>query len=155
VAPQITDAEYSALAELRFRIRMFLHEGDLAARRAGLEPQQYLMLLAIRGTHRGVVPTIRILAERMALKHHSAVELIDRLEMQGLARRIRSRDDRRIVSVTLLPRGDKLLEDVALQRISELRSSGAALVKTIGALLEHRPKTKARKPTRPLREKGK
>ena len=155
MAAPISDAEYSALAELRFRIRLFLHEGDLAARQAGLEPQQYLMLLALRGIPRGTLPTIRVLAERLALKHHSAVELIDRLETQGLARRSRSRDDRRIVLVTLLPRGEKLLEDVALQRISELRSSGEALVKTIAALLKHKPKTRTKQLTRPVRKKGK
>jgi DNA-binding MarR family transcriptional regulator len=142
VVSQITDAEYSALAELRFRIRMFLREGDLAARQAGLEPQQYLMLLAIRGIPRGTEPTIRVLADRLALKHHSAVELIDRLEVQGLARRSRSR-------------GEKLLEDVAVQRLSELRSSGESLVKTIASLLEHQPKKKTKDPTRPLRKKGK
>jgi DNA-binding MarR family transcriptional regulator len=155
VAPKITDAEYSALAELRFRIRMFLHEGDVEARKAGLGPQQYLMLLAIRGIPPGTAPTIRVLAERLAVKHHSAVELIDRLEMQGLARRIRNRDDRRIVSVTLLPRGEKLLEDVALHRIGELRSTGHALMETIGALLQQKPKTKTRKRARTLRKKEK
>lgn len=138
---EITDAVYSALAELRFRIRVFLREGDTVARKAGLEPQQYLMLLAIRGLPRGREATIRVLAERVALKHHSAVELIDRLEVQGLARRTRSRDDRRRVLVTLLPRGEKLLAEVAAQRISELRATGAALVKAIDALLEREPKS--------------
>lgn len=152
---EITDAEYSALAELRFRIRLFLREGDAAARKVGLEPQQYLMLLAIRGLPRGSEATIRVLAERVALKHHSAVELIDRLEMQGLARRTRSRDDRRRVLVTLLPHGEKLLAEVAAQRISELRATGAALVKTIGALLEREPKAKHGKQRRKLRKKGK
>jgi DNA-binding MarR family transcriptional regulator len=147
VAIEITDAEYCALAELRFRLRLFLREGDAAARRAGLEPQQYLMLLAIRGLPRGSEATIRVLAERVALKHHSAVELIDRLEIQGLARRSRSRDDRRRVLVTLLPRGEKLLEDVAVQRISELRATGAALVEAIGALLQGKQESRRRRQT--------
>src|SRR5207237_549799 len=82
----------------------------------------------------GVEATIRTLADRLALKHHSAVELIDRLEAHGYVRRSRSRDDRRRVLVTLLPRGEKLLEQVARDRIGELRASGAALVKAISAL---------------------
>jgi DNA-binding MarR family transcriptional regulator len=155
MAAEITDAEYGALAELRFRIRQFLREGDAAARKAGLEPQQYLLLLAIRGLPRGSEATIRVLAERLALKHHSAVELIDRLEMQGLARRNRSRDDRRRVLVTLLPRGEKLLADVAVQRISELRATGAALVETIGALLERKQKSQRKRQTRKTRKKEK
>jgi DNA-binding MarR family transcriptional regulator len=137
VAKEITTAEYQALAELRYRIRKFAGEGDEAARAAGLEPQQYLLLLALRGLPEGVEATIRTLAERLALKHHSAVELIDRLETHGYVRRSRSRDDRRRVLVALLPRGEKLLEQVARDRIGELRASGAALVNAISALLEN------------------
>jgi DNA-binding MarR family transcriptional regulator len=84
-----------------------------------------------------VEATIRTLAERLALKHHSAVELIDRLESHGYVRRSRSRDDRRSVLVSLLPRGEKLLEQVARDRIGELRASGSALVNAISALLEN------------------
>jgi DNA-binding MarR family transcriptional regulator len=136
VAKEITTAEYQALAELRYLIRKFVREGDAVARSAGLEPQQYLLLLAIRGLPGGEEATIRELADRLALKHHSTVELIDRLETHGYVRRNRSRDDRRRVLVSLLPRGEKQLEQVARHRISELRSSGTALVYAISALLE-------------------
>jgi DNA-binding MarR family transcriptional regulator len=136
VAKEITTAEYHALAELRYLIRKFVGEGDAVARAAGLEPQQYLLLLALRGLPEGVEATIRTLADRLALKHHSAVELIDRLETHGYVRRSRSRDDRRRVLVALLPRGEKLLEQVARDRIGELRASGTALVNAISALLE-------------------
>jgi DNA-binding MarR family transcriptional regulator len=137
VAAEITTAEYRALAELRYLIRKFVGEGDAAARAAGLEPQQYLLLLALRGLPEGEEATIRTLADRLALKHHSAVELIDRLETHGYVRRSRSRDDRRRVLVALLPRGEKLLEEVARDRIGELRASGAALVRAVSALLEN------------------
>jgi len=136
VPTSITSEEYRALAELRHRIRLFVHEGDAKAHAAGLEPQQYLILLAIRGLPDGTEATIRVLAERMALKHHSVVELVDRLEQRGLVKRSRYRDDRRRVLVSLLPRGEKLLEEVARHRISELRTSGAALVSAIEALLQ-------------------
>jgi DNA-binding MarR family transcriptional regulator len=122
---------------LRRLIRKFVRDGDAVAQAAGLEPQQYLFLLAIRGLPEGEEATIRALADRLALKHHSAVELIDRLEAHGYVRRTRSRDDRRRVLVSLLPRGEKLLEQVAQHRIGELRSSGAAFVKAISALLEN------------------
>ncbi len=137
MAEEITTAEYLALAELRYRLRKFVGEGDAVARAAGLEPQQYLLLLALRGLPEGMEATIRTLAERLALKHHSAVELIDRLESHGYVRRSRSRDDRRSVLVSLLPRGEKLLEQVARDRIGELRASGSALVNAISALLEN------------------
>jgi DNA-binding MarR family transcriptional regulator len=156
---EITAAEYRALAELRYCIRKFVQEGDTVARGAGLEPQQYLLLLAIRGIPEGEAPTIRVLAERLALKHQSTVELIDRLEAHGYVRRTRSRDDRRRVSVSLLPRGEQLLEQVAQQRISELRSTGSAFVNAISALLENggssrTGKQKVSSPKRGLRRKS-
>jgi DNA-binding MarR family transcriptional regulator len=145
---EITTAEYRALAELRYRIRKFVGEGDAAARSAGLEPQQYLLLLALRGLPEGVEATIRMLADRLALKHHSVVELVDRLETHGYVRRSRSRDDRRRVLLVLLPRGEKLLEQVARDRIGELRASGAALVNAISALLENGRPTPVNRQTR-------
>jgi DNA-binding MarR family transcriptional regulator len=132
----VTTEEYRALAELRYRLRLFVREGDAKARAAGLEPQQYLLLLALRGLPDNADATILTLAERMMLKHHSVVELVDRLAAHGFVRRIRSRDDRRKVLVSLLPRGVKLVEAVARHRISELRSSGVQLVTAIGALLK-------------------
>jgi DNA-binding MarR family transcriptional regulator len=137
VTKEITAAEYQALAELRYRIRKFVREGDTVASAAGLEPQQYLLLLMIRGIPEGQEATVRTLADRLALKHHSVVELIDRLEAHGYVRRSRSREDRRSVLVSLLPRGEKMLELVAQHRIGELRATGAALVQAISALLEN------------------
>src|SRR5436305_1937342 len=107
MAKKISSIDYRALSELRYRIRCFLKEGDAAARNAGLEPQQYLLLLAIRGLPPETSPKIQTFADRLALKHHSAVELVDRLEQRGLVKRSRSKEDRRQVLVSLLPRGEK------------------------------------------------
>jgi len=138
MAARITDGEYHALSELRYLIRRFLQEGDETARQAGLEPQQYLLLLAIRGLEPGQEPSIRAIAERLALRHHSTVELIDRMEAHGFVKRTRGREDRRQVLVSLQPRGEKLLEKVVAQRLVELRSHGHALVESVGELLESR-----------------
>jgi len=149
---EISTAEYRALAQLRYLIRHFVSEGDSVARAAGLEPQHYLLLLSLRGLPEGEEATIRTLAERLALKHHSVVELIDRLEANGYVRRIRGREDRRRVLVSLLPRGERMLEQVARHRITELRSTGHELVRTIDQLLE---KTAgARRPTRKPARRG-
>jgi DNA-binding MarR family transcriptional regulator len=138
MASEITTAEYRALAELRYLLRSFLREGDVAAQAAGLEPQQYLMLLAIRGLPEGVEATITAVAERLAVKHHTAVELLDRLEMRGYVRRMRNRDDRRLVQVSLTQRGERVLASVVAKRIIELRTTGAALVDAIDALVERK-----------------
>ena len=134
----MTADKYRALAELRYRIRRFLRDGDAVARAAGLEPQQYLMLLAIRGLPQGDEATIRTLADRVVLKHHSAVGLIDRLEKQGYVCRNRGCDDHRLVIVSLLPPGQRVVERVAGHRITELRSNGRQLVDAINELLEHK-----------------
>ena len=139
---KIATADYRALAALRYRIRLFLCEGDAASRRLGLEPQQYSLLLAIRGLPDGSEATIQALAERLILKHNSTVELIDRLEKRGYVCRIRSMDDRRYVLVKLLPRGQRLLEGVARQRLAELHAGGTALANALDTLLGRKPESR-------------
>ncbi len=148
MAEKITDGEYRALAELRYRLRRVLQEGDTTAVQAGLEPQQYLLLLAIRGLPDGQEATITALAERLSLRHHSTVELIDRMETRGYLRRTRGREDRRQVLVSLQPRGEKLLEQVVEHRIIELRANGRALVGAIDALLERKRAARKRRTRR-------
>ncbi len=145
---KITENEYRALGELRHLIRRFVQEGDVTAKQCGLEPQQYLLLLAVRGLPIGQEATITTLAERLSLRHHSAVELIDRMEARGYVKRARGREDRRQVLVTLLPRGERLLEKVVEQRIIELRNNGRNLVSAIAALLEPRGRSSRKKSMR-------
>ena len=96
-------------------------------------------VLGAAETRKRIEASIRKLADRLALRHHSTVELIDRMEAHGCVKRTRGREDRRQVLVSLQPRGEKLLERVVGQRIVELRSHGRALVESIGKLLEARP----------------
>jgi len=151
---KISTAEFRSLAELRYRLRLFLREGDAAARVAGLEPQQYLMLLAIRGLSPDMPAKIQTLADRLALKHHSAVELVDRMEKRGYVKRARSREDRRQVLVSLSPRGQKVLEQVVQQRIGELRAHGRELVSAITSLL-HDGRARTDGPRIPASNSGK
>lgn len=134
---RITPSEYQAMAELRYRVRLFLREGDAAARSAGLEPQQYLLLLAIRGMPDGASAKIQFLADSLLIRHHSAVELVDRLENHGYVRRARGKEDRREVLVSLLPKGQRVLERVVQKRISELRAGGRQLIRAIDAVLSN------------------
>jgi DNA-binding MarR family transcriptional regulator len=131
----MTVAEFRALAEFRYQIRIFLNGSEEAARNADLEPQQYLLMLALRGLPAGRESSIRELAERLQLRHHSVVELVDRLEKRLLLRRERSRNDRRQVILHLTPRGEKILTRLAKQRISELRTAAPALVQSLTAVI--------------------
>lgn len=133
---RIHSADYRALAEFRYHIRRFLNVSDQAARGIGLEPHQYQTLLAIRGMPEGEPVTVREVADQMQLRHHSAVELIDRMADHGLVQRVRSTEDRRKVLIKLSARGRKLLEKLAQQRLDELRSSGPELVRALNLLVE-------------------
>src|SRR6186713_1602260 len=100
---------YTALAEFRFEIRRFLHMSEDAARRAGLEPQQHQLLLALKGAKPGIAPTIRWLAERLQVQHHSAVGLVDRLVERGMVRRYRDPSDLRRALISLTGAGESVL----------------------------------------------
>jgi DNA-binding MarR family transcriptional regulator len=137
--------EIRALAEFRYRIRIYLNGSEEAARKAGLEPQQYLFLLALRGLPQDREPSIRELAERMQLRHNSVVELVNRLEKRSLLRRERSRSDRRQVILHLTARGEKILTSLAKQRILELRTAAPTLVRALTALIRSTKETKSRR----------
>ena len=141
----MTSTEFRALSEFRYRIRIFLTGSEKAARKAGLEPQQYLFLLAVRGLPAGRTPSIQELAERMQLRHHSVVELADRLERRGLVRRERSRGDRRKVILHLTPRGERILTRLAKQRIAELRTAAPLLVRALAAVIRPIRESKTRR----------
>jgi DNA-binding MarR family transcriptional regulator len=127
--------DYRAMAELRYEVRRFLRFSESAARAAGLEPQQHQLLLAIKGLPVGKRPTISVLAERMQLQHHSAVELIDRLALRGFVRRYRSRTDRRQVYVRLTESGEEVLRKLSLHHLQELKSVGPALVQVLNSVI--------------------
>jgi len=132
----VSVAEYRALAEFRYQIRRFLNISEQAARAAGLEPQQYLLLLALRGLPEGKQKaTILTLAERLQLRHHSVVGLIDRLEKRGLVRRVQGKEDRRKVLISLTARGEQILGNLARKRLAELRATGPELVRALGAVI--------------------
>ncbi len=118
----ITHTEYETLAAFRYSLRKFLHFSEETARSAGITPQQHQALLAIKGFSGGTGRlTISQLAERMQIRHHSAVGLADRLMAHGLLRREPSRSDRRQVYVVLSARGSALLERLSAMHREELR----------------------------------
>lgn len=138
-APRIQleqSVDYRTLAALRYQIRRFLRTREVAARAAGVEPQHYLLLLQIKGLEEDEQPaTVGALAERLQLRHHTVVELVDRLGTKGLVVRRRSPSDRRQVVVELRPAGDAVLRRLALYSIEELRTEGPALVSALTRLI--------------------
>lgn len=131
--------DYRALAEFRFLIRRHLNNAEEAGRSVGLRSQQYQCMLALRGLPHGQEPTILALAERLQTRHHSAVELVDRMETKELFRRERSSTDRRRVLVHMTARGERLLIRLVHHRIAELRVLGPELVRALSAIMGAKP----------------
>jgi DNA-binding MarR family transcriptional regulator len=127
--------QYRALAEFRRSIRSFLHFSEDQVRAQGLEPQQHQLLLAIKGLPDGTSATIGELARRMLLKHHSMVELVNRLERHGYVRRCPSLGDQRQVLVRLTPAGASVLRRLSLAHHQELETAGPALARALGRLM--------------------
>ncbi|MGC1500009.1 MAG: MarR family winged helix-turn-helix transcriptional regulator, partial [Terriglobales bacterium] len=124
-------SDYESLAEVRYQLRRFLHFSEQAARDAGLEPQQHQLMLALKGLPEGARPRIGELAERLQIRHHSAVELIDRLSSAGLVRRHTGGEDRREVLIALSAKGERILRDLSFHHRAELRKRGPALIRAL------------------------
>ena len=116
--------DFARLLEFRDGLRRFLHWSDQQAKAAGLTAAQHQLLLAIRG-HPGL-PSVRDVATHLLLRHHSAVELVDRAERAGLVRRVPDGEDQRVVRLELTGEGDACLAELAaahLEELSRLRPS--------------------------------
>ncbi len=131
---EITAPEYQALAEFRYHIRRYLHFSEQAAREAGMEPQQYQLLLAVKGLPDGTRPTIREVAERLQIQHHSTVELVDRLVAHGFVQRQRGDGDRREVLLQMTPKGEKVLRELVVHHQAQLRTAIPMLVTSLKRL---------------------
>jgi DNA-binding MarR family transcriptional regulator len=127
----VGDADYRRLLALRIGLRHFLRWSEEQAASSSLTPSQHQLLLAIRGHSGGAAPTIGDIADALLLRHHSAVELVNRSEAAGLVRRARDRDDRRVVRLSLTTRGARVLEALSERHLDEL----ARLARSIGPLL--------------------
>jgi DNA-binding MarR family transcriptional regulator len=132
----LTIREFQALAEFRYQIRRFLRFSEDQARVSGIEPKQHQLLLAIKGLPDGVKPTIGELASRMFIRHHSTVELVNRLAEHGAVKRIPGEDDHREVLLRLTPKGEALLHDLSVAHRDELLDGGPELMKTLRKVLD-------------------
>lgn len=133
----VSAAGYRQLAEFRFCIRRFLHFSEEAARSFQIEPQHHQLLLAIKGLPEGTRPTISALSHRLCLRHHSTVELVDRLEEEGAVVRRHNEQDRREVLIELTRHGEELLHRLSSVLWQELRVTGPALAVALQAVLNH------------------
>lgn len=113
-------SDYRALSEFRYLLRSFLEFSSDAARRVGLTPRQHQALLAIKGFAEDRPVAVGDLAERLRIRHHSAVELVDRLCEAGLIERVQDTQDQRRVLLALTERTDELLAGLSAAHLDEL-----------------------------------
>jgi DNA-binding MarR family transcriptional regulator len=137
--------DYRSLADFRYEIRRYLNFSEQAAREAGIEPHQHQALLAIKGLEPTQKVTVGVLAERLQVQHHSAVELVNRLEKKRLIRRSRNGTDRREVMLALTGRGERMLTALTLLHRAELRSAGPVLLRALNAVLAHEQSSSSRR----------
>jgi DNA-binding MarR family transcriptional regulator len=133
---RLSKREYESLSAFRYALRRFLRFSEEAAEAVGLTPQQHQALLTIKGFPGREHVTNGELAERLQIKHHSVVGLVNRLEAQGLIIREQGDSDKREVYVTLTKQGAELLERLTAVHQEELRHIAPQLSTMLGSIGE-------------------
>ena len=123
----LSKSQYESLAAFRYALRQFLRFSEEAAKSGGITPQQHQALLAIKGFPQREEVTVGELAERLQLRHHSTVELVDRLVSLKLVSRAQSQLDRRSVLVRPTARGEQVLRRLSAAHREQLRRIGPRL----------------------------
>lgn len=121
-AAPLTKLDFEALSTFRYQLRRFLRFSEEAAQNNGVTPQQYLLLLHVKGSPGRDWSTVGELAERLQSQHHSVVALVSRCEKLMLVQRRASEIDRRQVNVHLLPAGERCLATLATLHHKELNT---------------------------------
>jgi len=130
-----TQDTFGGLARFRFALREFLRLSEAFVRSAGVTSQQYQAMLAIRASEDQEL-SIKRLAFGMSIKQNGAVQLVDRLETQGLVRRRSCPSDRRSVLVSLTEPGDRLVVSLAEKHARELLRGRTFMVSSLLSLGE-------------------
>ena len=123
----LSKEDFEALARFRFGIRRYLRFSEETVRHHGVTPQQYQLMLALKGFPGRDWAVIRELAERLQLRHHSVVELVNRAQVEGLVQRGSDPDDARAVRVGLTEHGERLLGRLSALHRDELRRMDTVL----------------------------
>jgi len=130
----LTLSDFRKQAEFRYHLRRFLYASEVHARKAGLEPNQYQLLLCVKGMPDSYMPNITTLSERLMIETHSTVELLDRCVRKGLAERYREGPDRRHVFVRLTELGNSIVEKIAMQNRQEMLAALPAFIQFLETL---------------------
>ncbi|PAY10183.1 MULTISPECIES: MarR family winged helix-turn-helix transcriptional regulator [Bradyrhizobium] len=123
--------DYRALAQFRFELRTFLAFSEEGARKAGLTPQQHQALLGIKGFVEPGPPSVGDIARFLLIRHHSAVELMNRMAKLGLISRVTDPVDGRRVQLKLTAKGEQKLQAISKKNIEELRRAASPALRRL------------------------
>lgn len=137
---RVPDSLIHTLADFRFELRRFLHFSEQAAAAAGLQPQQHQMLLQVAGAPEDATVTIAYAAERLGLKHNSAVELVDRCVREDLLERAEDPADRRRALIRVTRKGHRILNRLSGEHARELTEAAPRLMRTLQHIQRHAPR---------------
>jgi len=121
--PRLAQRDFERLLEFRVALRRFQRWSEDQAQAAGLTQVQHQLLVAVKGHHGDMPPTVGDLAGYLLLRPHSTVELVDRAEAAGLVARTPDGDDGRLVRVRMTREGERILRQLTpahLDRLHEL-----------------------------------
>jgi len=118
--PDETAPDFAALLAFRTALRRFNRWSEGQARAVGLTHAQHQLLLAIKGHDDDRGPTIGEAAAYLLLRHHSAVELVNRAQAGGLVERARDDADARVVRLKLTPLGEERILQLTQLHVDEL-----------------------------------
>jgi len=124
---QPTREDFEHLLAFRTSLRRFQHWSESQAREAGVTQVQHQLLVAVKGHPGDRPPSVGDIADYLLLRHHSAVELIDRAEMAGLVRRRIDPEDARVVRVELTRKGDTLVTQLTQAHLAKLHDLASSL----------------------------
>lgn len=128
---RVAAEDYESLARFRHELRRFAAFSEAAANRSGLTAQQHQALLAIRGFSKRESVSIGDLAQYLLIRHHTAVELVDRMAKLKIINRSVDVADGRRVLLQLTREGQRRLKQLSKIHLGELRSVGPALTKML------------------------
>ncbi|MGO4111573.1 MarR family winged helix-turn-helix transcriptional regulator [Paenibacillus sp. YAF4_2] len=118
----LTKSVYEQLASFRYKLRVFMHFSENAAKEEGLTPQQHQLMLVIQGYPGRDYATISEVAEKLHITHHACVGLVSRCEKSDLIKRRPNPDDARSVLIALTDKGIELLHRISDVHLRELQN---------------------------------
>jgi len=136
-AKDASESLVRTLAEFRYELRRFLHFSECAALELGLQPKQHQLLLQVEGAPEGADVTIAYAAERLGLKHNSAVELVNRSEREGLLVRLADAGDKRRVVLKATRKGKMVLAQLSGNHAQELNELAPRLARALERIRTH------------------